>query len=368
MRDRPPKRLSSSDRTDPVVERVPSPTRRSLLSALGATGAAVSLAGCIGGDETRMADDTEDDPEGEPVDGDDDSGDDSADEDAETDAADDAEGDESVDRPAFVVESDPLYGRTEVRPSKGVVVVDIRPDHLPDDAEPSEVAIVETATGDAIVEDGAYSSDTLEVPINSWAGPRWHRNVATEIEIQVRNDFGDVLAATTWDLTPDVEITDVGVVHEYPDANGRTSGDLHGDVYVEIENRTAVPLALSRVRIPDVYGTTLDIRDEDLASLDETADHALVVEPDAGTPAVAGSGTTRLVSTNAPLVRSTYAGGSPDGFDCGVVYETSLELELAGTDDPVVRPVSVTAGSEQEHDSGGTYDYFWCVETTIDLE
>lgn len=347
---------SSADRTETVDRSRISRSRRSLLSLLGATAGSVSVAGCVGGEEKRIV---EDDDSSRVTDGD---GTTESDADDETDS-----GDDSVDYPDFVVESDLLYGRTELRPAKGVVVVDIRPDYLSDDAEPTEIAMIESETGDVILDGGTYSSDTIEIPISSWASRTWNETLTTEIEIQVRNDFGDVLASTTWDLTPDVEITDIGVVHEY--AADRTSGDPHGDIYIEIENNKDVPVKISHVSLPDVYGTTLNIDDEELTSLDSAADHALLKEADYTSPAVAGGGTTRVVSTNSPLERRTYTRGSPDGMDCGVVYQSAVQLAIGGTETSYTRPISVNAGSEYEHDTDtGTYHHHQCVQTTIELE
>ena len=302
--------------------------RRTLIAASAAS--AAGLAGCLGDDE-----------DGDP-------GDDGApEEENESTGSGDDDGDsepDEVEQPDWVIEAHDAFGRIEPDYDSGLAAVEIRGAHI---SEPDDVAAVTMydENGDEVVGtdfDAPEEADVVDVPITSEAASE---TIVGEVTIAIENDFGDELHSTTWDLSPDVEVTEFGMAEDL-------AGFDESQFYITFE--TSSP----SVHIPgghlDVDSITLD--GEDVEVTDSPDGEPVLQDMDGSidNDLILGHGES-IVVPHFPRLR--WRGESSAEQECGAGGEGRLELEvLGGNDVDVEFEISTGSVAEVEDSTGWTCD------------
>lgn len=166
--------------------------RRSLIAATGLATAA-GLAGCLGDDDGESGGD---DGESGGVDG-------------ESGGDDEPE----FEQPDFVESADAVFGRMEADWEEGIVTTEMRLEQELEDPDDADELVIyrdgdEVASGDV--------GNTVYLPLALWSD---HLDVplSGEVNIELINDFGDVLGEMEWYIDSSVEVVEVGKAAENAD-------------------------------------------------------------------------------------------------------------------------------------------------------
>lgn len=297
--------------------------RRTLITATSSV-AAVGLAGCLGDDD-------------DPDDGAAADGEDPGDDDGEEGGGGGNGEAEDVEQADWVVEADDAFGRIEPDYDAGEAAVEIRGEHI---SEPDEVAAIgvydedenEVAGSDF---DAPEDSDVVDVPITSEAA---REPIVGEVNVVIEDEFGDELHSSTWDLSPELEVVEMGMADDVGDF-------ADTQFYVTIE--TSSPSAHISAGHLTVDEFTLDGENE-IEFTDSPDDGGVIQDMDdhADNDLVLRHGES-VVVTEYP--RLQWISESDAEEECGVDSDGQLEFEVVGGSDVEVE-FDVVTGSATESD------------------
>jgi len=291
--------------------------RRSVIAASGAVGVA-GLAGCTG-------DGGQSDPENGGTQGSD-------------------QGDEEFDHPDFVMAADSAFGRMETDWEEGIVTTEIREDVFDDDEELDELAVVFDGED---IETGAPSS-TVDLPCAGWYDVDGNGNytpIYGDVTVEIRNDFGDVLAEMEWELETDLSVEEVARA-----GDADVGSDIHEDaLYVRIENGGHVGYLTGVDTVIPTHGVDMEIDEFQSAGSENQLAHA--DDRVASFDAMFGSGTTEMIvgGSNFPMFDgSGYA--IPNDLTCDAEGEGELVFQFVQDDIDV--SLDITTDGEVDHENG----------------